>query len=101
MLRLVPIIEDIYENYIVSDSFVSSPKMLHFDRKGGTDATFYGMHFVFPTVRPFQAIDMVVKKSVASNVEMQQRQKSANFGKFIFYENITNSSLSRYFYIDS
>ena len=29
------IIEDIYENYIVSDSFVSSPKMLHFDRKGG------------------------------------------------------------------
>ena len=81
------IVEDIYEKYIASDSFVNHVKDLHFDKKGGTDGTFYGMHFVFPTVRPFQAIDMVVKKSVASNVEMLQREKTANFGKFIFYEN--------------
>ena len=81
------IIEDIYEKYIKSDIFVKYAKELHFDRKGDSDGTFYGMHFVFPTVRPFQAIDMVVKKSVASNVEMQQREKSANFGKFVFYEN--------------
>ena len=81
------IIEDIYEKYIVSDSFVTSEKILHSDKKGDSDGTFYGMHFVFPTVRPFQAIDMVVKKSVASNVEMQQKRKSANFGKFVFYEN--------------
>ena len=81
------IIEDIYEKYIKSDIFVKYAKELHFDRKGDSDGTFYGMHFVFPTIRPFQAIDMVVKKSVASNVEMQQREKSANFGKFVFYEN--------------
>mgnify|MGYP006172943079 CR=1 FL=1 len=81
------IIADIYEKYIVPDSFVTDAKTLHSDKKGDSDGTFYGMHFVFPTVRPFQAIDMVVKKSVASNVEMQQRGKSANFGKFVFYEN--------------
>ena len=81
------IIEDIYEKYIKSDIFVKYAKELHFDRKGDSDGTFYGMHFVFPTIRPFQAIDMVVKKSVASNVEMQQRVKTANFGKFVFYEN--------------
>jgi len=81
------IIADIYDNYIVSDSFSGWEKDLHFDKKGDTDGTFYGMHFVFPTVRPFQAIDMVVKKSVASNVEMRQREQSANFGKFVFYEN--------------
>ncbi len=81
------IIEDIYEKYIKSDIFVKYAKELHFDRKGDSDGAFFGMHFVFPTIRPFQAIDMVVKKSVASNVEMQQRAKSANFGKFVFYEN--------------
>jgi hypothetical protein len=81
------IVEDIYDNYIRSDSFVKTYKSLHFDRKGDSDGTFYGMHFVFPTVRPFQAINMVVKRSVASNVEMSQNKKSANFGKFVFYEN--------------
>ena len=82
------IIEDVYDNYISSDSFISHKKDLTFDRKGDTDGTFYGMHFVFPTIRPFQAIDMVTKKSVASNVEMnQQGKKSANFGRFVFYEN--------------
>ena len=81
------IVEDIYDNYIRSDSFVKTYKSLHFDRIGDADGTFYGMHFVFPTIRPFQAINMVVKRSVASNVEMSQNRKSANFGKFIFYEN--------------
>ena len=52
-----------------------------------SDGTFFGMHFVFPTVRPFKAINMIARKSVASNVEMKENQISANFGKFIFYEN--------------
>ena len=81
------IIEDIYNKYIVSDSFVTRAKDLQFDRKGNTDATFYGMHFVFPTVRPFKAINMVVRKSVASNVEMRANQVNANFGRYLFYEN--------------
>jgi len=81
------IVKDIYEKYITEDIFVKNQKELHYDEKGDSDGTFYGMHFVFPTVRPFQAIDMVVRKSVASNVEMKQRQVSANFGKFLFYEN--------------
>jgi len=81
------IIKDIYGNYIENDAFVANKKKLFYDEKGDSDGTFYGMHFVFPTVRPFQAIQMVVRKSVASNVEMKQRKVSANFGKFIFYEN--------------
>ena len=81
------IIEDIYEKYVKNDNFVKNKKDLVYDAKGDSDGTFYGMHFVFPTVRPFKAIDMVVKKSVASNVEMRANQVSANFGKFLFYEN--------------
>ena len=81
------IIKDIYDNYVKNDHFVKDQKLLNYDEKGDSDGTFYGMHFVFPTVRPFKAISMVVKKSVASNVEMRQRQVSANFGKFLFYEN--------------
>jgi hypothetical protein len=81
------IVSDIYESYIAPDQFVAKYKKLHYDEKGDSDGTFYGMHFVFPTVRPFKAINMVVKKSVASNVEMRGNQVNANFGRFLFYEN--------------
>ncbi len=81
------IVSDIYEKYIQDDIFVKNKKVLHYDEKGDSDGTFFGMHFVFPTIRPFKAIDMVVKKSVASNVEMRRQEQSANFGKFLFYEN--------------
>ena len=81
------IIEDVYDRYLAGDPFVHRKKELKFDVKGNSDGTFFPMHFVFPTIRPFQAIDMVVKKSVASNVQMEGNVKKANFGRFLFYEN--------------
>ena len=81
------IVSDIYESYIAPDQFVAKYKQLFYDEKGDSDGTFYGMHFVFPTVRPFKAINMVVRKSVASNVEMRANQVNANFGRYLFYEN--------------
>ena len=80
------IIEDVYEQYILSDQFVQNKKPLYFDVRGNSDATFFPMHFVFPTVRPFQAIDMVVKKSAASSLR-SAGSEVANFGRFLFYEN--------------
>ena len=81
------IINDIYTKYIQKDRFVKNQKRLIYDKKGDADATWFGMHFVFPNIRPFQAIDMVVKRSVASNVQTQGDSKKANFGRFLFYEN--------------
>lgn len=81
------IIKDIYETYITSDDFIKSSKEFKFDTKGNSDGTFFPMHFVFPSVRPFEAIRMVTDKSVASNVQMDGNVKKANFGRFVFYEN--------------
>ena len=81
------IINDIYTKYIQKDRFVKNQKRLIYDKKGDADATWFGMHFVFPSIRPFQAIDMVVKRSVASNVQTQGETKKANFGRFVFFEN--------------
>ena len=80
------IIEDVYSKYILNDQFVKVKKQLLYDIKGNSDGTFFPMHFVFPSVRPFQAIDMVVKKYVASNF-LQKNKSVANFGRFVFYEN--------------
>ena len=83
--RSSEIVSEIYERYLVSSS---SPKKLFFDKIGNSDGTFYPMHFVFPSVRPFSAINQVAKSSVASNAELSEESKIIpNFGSFVFFEN--------------
>ena len=80
------IISDVYEEYIRKDVFVEKKKSLFFDVRGNSDATFFPMHFVFPTIRPFSAIDMVVKKSASASLRSGVSD-IANFGRFLFFEN--------------
>jgi len=83
------IVSKIYEEYIVKNLMNSEyQKPLFYDKLGDTDNSFYLHHFVFPRIRPFQAINMVAKKSTGAAVFSEDLGfKSSNFGSFVFYEN--------------
>lgn len=68
------IVNDIYTKFISNK--VSNPKDLHIDDSVNQDSAVYTMHFVMGNFRPFQAINLVAKRSVPGR----------GLGKYIFYE---------------
>jgi len=82
---------NIYENYIVKDVTTDLYKPLFFDKIGDSDNSFYLNHFVFPRIRPFQAINMIAKKSSPATVNVKENEstgiKNKGFSFFCFYEN--------------
>lgn len=81
-------VQDIYDNYIVKHLKKTNSKELFYDSVGNSDGAFLLGHYVFPYVRPFQAINLIAKKSLASTVNLGSNQSSiANYGSFVFFEN--------------
>ena len=81
-------VQDIYDNYIVKDLKKTQRKKLFYDNVGNSDGAFLLGHYVFPYIRPLQAINMIARKSLASPVSLDGSQNViANFGSFLFFEN--------------
>ena len=49
------IVQDIYDNYIVSHKKKTETKPLFYDKVGNSDGAFLLNHFIFPYIRHFQA----------------------------------------------
>lgn len=81
------IISDIYENYIQNRVIKTESKRLFYDAIGNPDGSFLLYHYVFPSIRPFQAINMVAQKSVSSALTIGSTGKTQNFGSYVFFEN--------------
>jgi len=86
------IVYDIWENYIQKNVDLDQRKPLLFERVGNADATFFKRDFIFPYIRPFQAINMVANKSVSSSFSENggnSNRPNPNYGSFVFFENKT------------
>lgn len=83
------IISDIYDNYIVKN-VNDEYKPLFYDKVGDSDSSYHLNHYVFPRIRPFQAINMVARRATPINTIKEGKNTSntiRNFSSFIFYEN--------------
>lgn len=80
------IVGDIYNNYIMNRIRKTEAKNLFYDEVGNSDGAFFLSHFVFPSIRPFQAINMVANKTVSSAL-MSNGENTQNFGSFVFFQN--------------
>lgn len=81
-------VSKIYDDYISKDVKYDNHKILHYDKPGDSDSAFLVNHIVFPRVRPFQAINMISRRSAgASVVSGDTNIKFKNFGSFVFFEN--------------
>ena len=82
------IVQDIYDNYILTGKKKTETKPLFYDEVGNPDGAFLLNHFIFPYIRPFQALNIVAKRSLASTVTLSSTQNTiANYGSFLFFEN--------------
>jgi len=81
-------VSKIYDEYISKNVKYDNHKVLHYDKPGDSDNAFLTNHIVFPRVRPFQAINMISRRSAGSSVVSEDLVlKFKNFGSFVFFEN--------------